>query len=254
MTRSATGGRVVRVGVLGALGRMGTTVCDAVTADPDLDLVARVDQDDPLQALVETNTEVAVDFTTPAVVKDNVRFCLSNDIHIVVGTTGWTEADLAEVERWANASQANAFVAPNFALGAVLMMRFAAEAARHYGSGEIIERHHENKLDAPSGTALRTAELMDRARGDAGWLQTPSKESVPGSRGADAGGVRIHSVRVPGSVAHQDVIFGAAGETLTIRHDSLDRTSFMPGVLLAIKTVGTRPGLTVGLEHLLEES
>ena len=219
----------ISVGVLGAKGRMGSTVCDAVASDPELDLVARIDQDEELSALLEAKAEVAVDFTTPDVVKDNVRFCLENGIHAVVGTTGLDQAALSEIETWATRGEANAFVAPNFALGAVLMMRFATEAAHHYERAEIIERHHDKKLDAPSGTALRTAGLMGR--------------EVP-----------IHSVRLPGSVAHQEVIFGGPGETLTIRHDSLDRASFMPGVILAVKKVGGRPGLTVGLEHLLDRS
>lgn len=218
----------IKVGVLGAAGRMGTTVCDAVSDDDELELVARVDEDDPIQALVDGGAEVAVDFTTPAVVKDNVKFCLSNGIHVVVGTTGLNDADYSEIESWTG--DANAFIAPNFALGAVLMMQFAAEASKHYAQAEIIERHHEKKLDAPSGTAIRTADLMDIDE------------------------VAIHSVRLPGLVAHQEVVLGAPGETLTIKHDSLDRISFMPGVLLAVKRVASRPGLTVGLEHLLDES
>ena len=218
----------IKVGVLGAAGRMGSTVCEAVTGDDELELVAQVDEDDPIQALVDAGAEVAVDFTTPAVVKDNVKFCLSNGIHVVVGTTGLDDADYSEIESWTG--DANAFIAPNFALGAVLMMKFAAEASKHYAHAEIVERHHEKKLDAPSGTAIRTADLMDIDE------------------------VAIHSVRLPGLVAHQEVVLGAPGETLTIKHDSLDRISFMPGVLLAVKRVASRPGITVGLEHLLDES
>lgn len=218
----------IKVGVLGAAGRMGSTVCEAVTGDDELELVAQVDEDDPIQALVDGGAQIAVDFTTPAVVKDNVKFCLSNGIHVVVGTTGLNDADYSEIESWTG--DANAFIAPNFALGAVLMMKFAAEASQHYAHAEIIERHHEKKLDAPSGTAIRTADLMDIDE------------------------VAIHSVRLPGLVAHQEVVLGAPGETLTIKHDSLDRISFMPGVLLAVKRVASRPGLTVGLEHLLDES
>ena len=217
----------VKVGVLGAAGRMGATVCDAVDADADLELVARVDEDDPLQALVDAGAEVAVDFTTPSVVKDNVLFCLDNGIHAVVGTTGLSEDDVAEIR--GRTGKANAFIAPNFALGAVLMMHFAAQASRYYDHAEIIERHHEKKLDAPSGTALRTADLME-------------------------GEPAIHSVRLPGLVAHQEVQFGAPGETLTIKHDSIDRVSFMPGVVLAVKKVGELDGLTVGLEQLLDLS
>ena len=218
----------IKVGVLGAAGRMGSTVCEAVTGDDELELVAQVDEDDPIQALVDGGAEVAVDFTTPAAVKDNVKFCLSNGIHVVVGTTGLNDADYSEIESWTG--DASAFIAPNFALGAVLMMKFAAEASKHYAHAEIVERHHEKKLDAPSGTAIRTADLMDIDE------------------------VAIHSVRLPGLVAHQEVVLGAPGETLTIKHDSLDRISFMPGVLLAVKRVASRPGLTVGLEHLLDES
>lgn len=241
----------IKVGVLGAKGRMGATVCDTVDADDDLDLVARLDEGDSLEQLTRAGAEVVVDFTTPAAVKDNIRFLLENGIHAVVGTTGMSEADLAEVEKWADSSDANAFVAPNFALGAVLMMRFASEAAPYFHSAEITERHHERKLDAPSGTALRTADLMNEARNEP-WPDSRSKETLEGSRGGDSAGIRIHSLRVRGSVAHQEVVLGADGETLTIRHDSLDRGSFMPGVVLAIKKVGSLDGLVVGLEHLLD--
>lgn len=216
---------MIKVGVLGAAGRMGATVCEAVDADDELELVARVDEDDPLQALVDGGSEVAVDFTTPSVVKNNVLFCLENGIHAVVGTTGLTDSDVDDIR--SHTGKANAFIAPNFALGAVLMMHFAAQASRLYDHAEIIERHHEKKLDAPSGTALRTASLME-------------------------GDPAIHSVRLPGLVAHQEVQFGAPGETLTIRHDSLDRVSFMPGVVLAVKKVGELDGVTVGLENLLD--
>ena len=241
----------IKVGVLGAKGRMGAEVCRAVESDSELDLVARVDEDDSLEELTHGGAEVAVDFTTPHAVKDNVRFCLTNGIHAVVGTTGLSEQDLDDIAQWAKASQANAFVAPNFALGAVLMMRFAAQAAPYFDSAEISERHHERKLDAPSGTALRTAAMMNEAR-DRPWLESPSKETLEGSRGGEADGLRIHALRVRGSVAHQEVVLGSAGETLTIRHDSLDRSSFMPGVLLAVKKVSELDGLVVGLEHLLD--
>ena len=240
-----------KVGVLGARGRMGSTVCEAVDGDDELELVAEVDEDDSIDLFVEKGAEVAVDFTTPGAVKDNVRFCLANGIHAVIGTTGLTEQDLSDISSWASESSANAFVAPNFALGAVLMMRFAAQAAPHFDSAEIIERHHERKLDAPSGTALRTADLMNAARSRP-WADAPSNETLPGSRGGESEGLRIHSLRIRGSVAHQEVVLGSAGETLTIRHDSLDRSSFMPGVLLAIKKVSSLDGLVVGLEHLLD--
>ncbi len=217
----------IKVGVLGAKGRMGSTVCDAVDSDAELEVVARIDEDDPIEGLVERGAEVAVDFTTPDAVKKNVLFCLENGIHAVVGTTGWTDDDVEEIR--AATGKANVFIAPNFALGAVLMMEFSKQASRFYEHAEIIERHHEKKLDAPSGTALRTASLME-------------------------GEPAIHSVRLPGLVAHQEVQFGAPGETLTIRHDSIDRVSFMAGVLLAVKRVGDLDGVTVGLENLLDLS
>lgn len=231
---------------------MGSEVCRAVDADADLELVARVGRADPLETLVSARAEVAVEFTTPDSVKDNVRFCLSHGIHCVVGATGLSDDDLDDVRGWCREGSANALVAPNFALGAVLMMSFAAAAARHFDTAEIVERHHERKLDAPSGTALRTARLMAEARGDQRWESRAGNESLAGSRGGDAGGVRIHSLRVPGSVAHQEVVLGAPGETLTIRHDSLERTSFMPGVVLAVKQAPSLDGLVVGLENLLD--
>ena len=243
---------MIKVGVFGAKGRMGSTVCDAVDSDDGLELVAKVDIDDDPKEMVGAGVEVAVDFTTPDSVKENVRFCLDNGIHAVVGTTGLSADDLAEFATWASASKGNVFVAPNFALGAVLMMRFAQQAAAHFDSAEIIERHHERKLDAPSGTAIRTAQMMNEARGKGWGMPKTATEKVPGSRGGEVDGIHVHSVRVPGSVAHQEVILGAPGETLTIRHDSLDRASFMPGVLLAVKEVGGLEGLTVGLENLLD--
>jgi 4-hydroxy-tetrahydrodipicolinate reductase len=242
----------LRVGVLGAAGRMGSTVCAAVEKDEDLELVARVDVDDSIKSFVDNGVQVAVDFTTPDAARDNIMFCLDNSIHVVVGTTGLAPNDLDVIRERAEASDANAFVAPNFAVGAVMMMRFAAAAAPYFRNAEIIERHHENKIDAPSGTALRTAQLMNEQRSESWNAIEPSKETLSGSRGGEEGGVHIHSVRVPGSVAHQEVILGSPGETLTIRHDSLDRASFMPGVLLAVKKVGELDGLTVGLEALLD--
>ena len=242
----------MKVAVIGARGRMGSEVCRAVEADPELDLVAQIVHDDELGVITKAGADVAVEFTTPASVKDNVRFCLEHDVHIVVGATGLDEGDLAEIQGWAESSKANAFVAPNFAIGAVLMMQFAAAAAPHFDSAEVVERHHEKKVDAPSGTALRTAHLMNEAR-KREWVAPPDEsETVAGSRGGDVDGVHIHSLRLPGSVAHQEVVLGTAGETLTIRHDSLDRTSFMPGVILAVKRVPSLGPLTVGLEHLLD--
>jgi 4-hydroxy-tetrahydrodipicolinate reductase len=240
----------MKVGVLGAKGRMGSTVCAAVEDEPELELVARVDLDEPLEELVEAGAEIAVDFTTPDAVKDNIKFCLDNGIHVVVGTTGFSDADFDEISQWAQASSANAFIAPNFALGAVLMMRFAQQAAPFFSNAEIVERHQERKLDAPSGTAARTARLMNESRNKP-WGEVPARAGQE-YRGGDESGLRIHSIRVPGSVAHQEVILGSPGETLTIRHDSVDRSSFMPGVILAIKKVGVLDGLVIGLEHLLD--
>lgn len=242
----------MRVGVIGAAGRMGSEVCRAVEGADDLQLVARVDSGDDLQGLVDAGAEVAVEFTVPSSVKENVAFCLRNNIHAVVGATGLSEDDIEELGGLARAGDANLFVAPNFAVGAVLMMRFAAQAAPHFERVEIVERHHEKKVDAPSGTSLRTAEAIHEARSEP-WLdEVEGGESLRGARGGDARGVRIHSLRLPGSVAHQEVLFGSPGETLTVRHDSLDRASFMPGVLLAVRAVGSLTEPTVGLEHLLD--
>jgi 4-hydroxy-tetrahydrodipicolinate reductase len=244
---------MIKVGVIGAAGKMGSEVCRAVEVDDELELAARIGVGDPLDGLVQAGVQVAVDFTKPEVVKENALFCLSNGIHVVIGTTGFSDLDLSEIEQATGEGEANAFVAPNFALGAVLMMRFAAQAARYFKTAEITERHHQRKLDAPSGTSLRTAKLMNEARGDEPWATMNGEtESVHGSRGGDVGGIHIHSLRDPGSVAHQEVILGAPGEMLTIRHDSLDRASFMPGVILAIKKVDSMLGLTVGLEHILD--
>ncbi len=263
---------MIRVGVIGACGRMGQTVCRAVVEDPDLALVAAIDRShagepvgprighpeftdvvvwNELDRLLEAEVEVAVDFTHPDVVRDNVRWVLSHHMHLVVGTTGLTGEDLAEIERWVNSEgvDANVIVAPNFAVGAVLMQWFAALAARHFPAVEVIELHHDGKADAPSGTALATVRRLLAARGAV--YRGPDAESLTGVRGGDVEGVRVHSVRLPGLVAHQEVIFGGPGQILTIRHDSMDRSSFMPGVLMAIKAVSTLPGLTVGLESLL---
>ncbi|MEA2432599.1 MAG: 4-hydroxy-tetrahydrodipicolinate reductase [Actinomycetota bacterium] len=244
---------MIKVGVIGAAGQMGSEVCKAVEADEELELVARVKHGDPLDDLTKAGTQVAVEFTNHGSAKENALFCLANDMHVVIGTTGFSDSDLSEIEQVANDGNANAFFAPNFALGAVLMMKFAAQAARYFDTAEIIERHHQRKLDAPSGTSLMTARKMNDARGGEPWATMEGEtESVKGSRGGDVGGIHIHSLRDPGSVAHQDVILGAPGETLTIRHDSLDRASFMPGVLLAVKKVDSMLGLTVGLEHILD--
>ncbi|WP_431942067.1 4-hydroxy-tetrahydrodipicolinate reductase [Micromonospora marina] len=244
-----------RVGVLGARGRMGMEVCKAVEAAADLELVAAVDQGDDLDAVARAGAGVVVDFTTPDAVMDNLRWCVENGVHAVVGTTGFTEQRLAEVrDRLAGRPGVGVVIAPNFGIGAVLMMQFAARAARYFESVEIVEQHHPRKLDAPSGTATHTARLIAAARADAGLGPAPdaTRDEVPGARGADIDGVRVHAVRATGLVAHQEVLFGTTGETLTIRHDSYDRVSFMPGVLLAVREVGRRPGLTVGLDALLD--
>lgn len=243
-----------RVGVLGARGRMGQQVCKAVDASPDLDLVAMVDAGDWLFSVADAGAQVLVDFTHPDVVMDNVRFAVDQGIHAVVGTTGITSERLDTIREWLqDTPDLGVIVAPNFGIGAILSMKFAQLAARFYESAEVIELHHPTKVDAPSGTAARTASLIAEARQEAGMPPVPdaTSQSLDGARGADVDGVRVHSVRAAGYVAHQEIIFGTAGETLSIRHDSLDRTSFMPGVLLAVRQISARPGLTVGIESLL---
>lgn len=245
----------IRVGVLGANGKVGTAICAAVEAADDLELVAAVDVDDPLSRFTETDTEVVVDFTHPAVVMDNLKYLVDNGIHAVVGTTGFDDARLASVRGWLDNSRGTgALIAPNFAIGAVLSMRFAEQAARFFESVEVVELHHPNKADAPSGTAYRTAGVIADARARSGIGAAPDATSteLDGARGADVDGVRVHSVRLAGLVAHQEVLLGTQGETLTIRHDSIDRSSFAPGVLLAVRRIGDRPGLTVGLDPLLD--
>lgn len=244
----------IKVGVIGAHGRMGTEACRAVDAAPDLELVASLGREDPRDDLVSAGVEVAVELTRPDVVLDNLAYCLGHGIHVVAGTSGFTAARLDSVRTMlADAPDLGVLVAPNFSVGAVLMMRFAEQAARHFVSVEVIELHHPAKADAPSGTATRTAELVAAARDAAGVGPAPeaTTEELAGARGAEVAGVRVHSVRLSGLVAHQEVLFGGEAETLTIRHDSMHRSSFMPGVLLAIRAVGQRPGLTVGLEHVL---
>ncbi|WP_127782389.1 4-hydroxy-tetrahydrodipicolinate reductase [Rhodococcus sp. X156] len=244
-----------RVGVLGARGRVGEQVCKAVDAAEDLDLVAAVDAGDWLFNVSDAGAQVVVDFTHPDVVMDNIRFCIDQGIHAVVGTTGFDADKLDQVRTWLEPKpELGVLVAPNFAIGAVLSMRFASMAARFYDSVEVVELHHPNKADAPSGTAARTAELVAAARAEAGMAPMPdaTTSELDGARGADVGGVRVHSVRLRGLIAHQEVLMGTEGETLTIRHDSLDRSSFMPGVLLGVRQISTHPGLTVGLEHFLD--
>ena len=250
----------LKVGVLGALGKVGREVCAAVEeaaqSEGDLELVARIDVDDDIQTLVDEGVQAVVDFTHPDVVMDNLEFCISHGIHAVVGTTGFDADRLETLRGWLADSdgKAGVLIAPNFSVGAVLMMRFAAEAARFYESVEVVELHHPDKADAPSGTSRRTAELIAAARKEAGLGPIPDATSsgLDGARGADVDGIRVHGLRIRGLVAHQEVILGGIGETLTIRHDSLDRISFTPGVLLALRQIGEHPGLTVGLEEFLD--
>jgi 4-hydroxy-tetrahydrodipicolinate reductase len=244
----------IRVAVLGARGRMGVEVCRAVGAADDLDLVATVDVDDPLSQVVAGDAQVAVDFTHPDAVLGNVQFCVRHGVSCVVGTSGFDAEKLAAVREWLSAApEVGVLVAPNFGIGAVLAMHFAQLAARFFDSAEVIELHHAGKVDAPSGTAAHTAGRIAAARSEAGRGPMPdvTTQEAPGARGAVVDGVRVHSVRMAGLVAHQEVLFGAEGELLTIRHDSLSRSSFMPGVLLGVRSVRVRPGLTVGLEPLL---
>jgi 4-hydroxy-tetrahydrodipicolinate reductase len=255
MTEPGVPKEPLRVGVLGARGRMGSETCRAVDAADDLDLVAMVEAGDWLFGVADAGAQVVVDFTSPDVVLDNIRWCIDEGIHCVVGTTGFDADRIATVQRWVDeAPGVGVVIAPNFAVGAVLTMKFAAVAAKFFESVEIVELHHPNKLDAPSGTAARTATLVAAARAEAGLGAAPdaTKSALDGARGARVDGVPVHSVRLAGLVAHQEVLLGTTGETLTLRHDSYDRVSFMPGVLLAVRSVATRPGLTVGLESLLD--
>jgi 4-hydroxy-tetrahydrodipicolinate reductase len=220
-----------------------------------MELAAALDRDDTLDGLSRSDAQVAVDLTHPDAVMANLEHCVTNGIHAVVGTTGWTDERLATVRGWLDASpHTGVLIAPNFGIGAVLTMRFAQQAARFFESAEVVELHHPNKADAPSGTAVRTAQLIGSAREEAGLPEQPDATStaLDGARGADVDGVHVHSVRLRGLVAHQEVLFGGEGETLTIRHDSLHRSSFMPGVLLGVRRVGSTPGLTYGLEHFLD--
>jgi 4-hydroxy-tetrahydrodipicolinate reductase len=244
---------MTKVGVLGARGRMGREVVQAITAADDLEVAAEVDEGDDRRELA--GCDVVVDFTHPGVVMDNLHWCIEHDLDVVVGTSGFGEDRLDEVAGWLDEHQGvRVLVVPNFSVGAILMMRFAEQAARFFPSAEVIELHHAAKADAPSGTALRTASMIGAARAEAGLGPPPdaTASALPGARGAVVDEVHVHSVRVAGLVAHQEVLFGGPGETLTIRHDSLDRISFMPGVLLAVSNLASLPtGLTVGLEGLL---
>lgn len=251
----------LRVAVLGARGRMGREACAAIDAAPDLELVASIGSGDPLEGLVDAGAQVAVELTRPDSVMGNLGFCINHGICTVVGTSGLTPERLDDVRARLERAPAaehpvGVLVAPNFALGAVLMMRFAAAAAPYFESVEIVELHHPQKADAPSGTARRTAELVAEARAAAGTPAAPDATvedgTLPGARGAQVAGIPVHAVRLRGRVASQEVLLGGVGETLMIRHDSLDRSSFMPGVLLAVRSVCSRPGLTVGLENVLD--
>jgi 4-hydroxy-tetrahydrodipicolinate reductase len=245
----------LKVGVLGARGKVGSEICRAVRGADDLELVAEVDADDDVADLVTAGAEAVVDFTHPDVVMDNLEFCIDHGIHAVVGTTGFDDDRLAQVRAWLEASpRTGVLIAPNFSIGAILMMRFAAVAAPFFESAEVVELHHPDKADAPSGTARRTAELIAAARREAGCGPMPDATSttLEGARGADVDGVHVHGLRVRGLVAHQEVLLGGLGETLTIRHDSLDRASFGPGVLTGLRAIADHPGLTVGLEHFLD--
>ncbi len=243
---------MTRVGVLGARGKMGSQACRAIDATSDLELVAQVDVEDDRAAL--QSAQVVVDFTHPGAVMDNLAWCIEHGVSVVVGTSGFTDARLRKIEQKLDAAPGvGVIVVPNFSIGAALMMKFAAEAARFYESVEIVELHHPTKADAPSGTARRTAQLVAAARAEAGAAEMPDAtvDCLDGARGALVDGIAVHSVRLRGLIAHQEVLLGGAGETLTIRHDSLDRESFMPGVLAAVRAAGARPGLTVGLDQVL---
>ena len=244
---------MIKVAVIGARGRMGSEVVKAVNEAKDLELVAQLDLGDSLDALLTSGAAVAVDFTTPDSVMANLEFLISNNINAVVGTTGFDDARIAKIKSALANSKSGVLIAPNFAIGAVLMMEFATKAARYFESAEIIELHHPNKVDAPSGTAARTAELMSAARKEAGLPAMPdaTTTSLAGARGATVGDIPVHSVRLRGLVAHQEVLLGGIGETLSIRHDSIDRVGFMPGVLLGVRKVVTHPGLTFGLENFM---
>jgi len=247
----------IKVAVLGSKGRMGSEAVKAISAAEDLELVAQLDVGDSLDNLVKSGAQTVVDFTHPDSVMGNLEFAIKNGINVVVGTTGFDAKKLNEIKSWLQAQpKVGALIAPNFGLGAVLMMQFAAQASKYFESVEIIELHHPAKADAPSGTASRTAELITEARKSVNKEAMPDATSsaLPGARGAKVGDVPVHSVRLRGLVAHQEVILGDLGETLTIRHDSIDRTGFMPGVLLGVRKVGQNPGLTFGLEHFMDLS
>ncbi|ANE04248.1 4-hydroxy-tetrahydrodipicolinate reductase [Corynebacterium crudilactis] len=244
----------IKVGVLGAKGRVGQTIVEAVNESDDLELVAEIGVDDDLNILVEQGTEVVVDFTTPNAVMGNLEFCIKNGISAVVGTTGFDDGRLAQVRTWLeDKDNVGVLIAPNFAISAVLTMVFSKQAARFFESAEVIELHHPNKFDAPSGTAIHTAQGIAQARKEAGMDAQPdaTEQALEGSRGANVDGIPVHAVRMSGMVAHEQVIFGTQGQTLTIKQDSYDRNSFAPGVLVGVRNISQHPGLVVGLEHYL---
>lgn len=245
----------LRVAVLGAKGRIGSEAVTAIEAADDLELVAALGRGDELEILTDTGAQAVVELTTPASVMGNLDFCVRHGIHAVVGTTGWTDERLAQLTTWLDDSPGTGvLIAPNFSIGAVLTMKFAEQAARYFESVEVVELHHPNKVDAPSGTATRTAQLIAAARAKAGSAPQPdaTATALDGARGADVDGVPVHAIRLRGLLAHQEVLLGGEGETLTIRHDSLHHSSFMPGILLGVRRVVTTPGLTFGLEHFLD--
>ena len=244
----------MKVAVLGAKGRMGAEAVAAINSATDLTLSAALDLGDSLEKLVSTGTEVVVDFTTPDSVMKNLEFAINNGIHVVVGTTGFDDKKLTQLKTLlSNHPKVGALIAPNFGLGAVLMMQFSQTAAKYFESAEIVEMHHAHKVDAPSGTAIRTAQMITDARKQSKKAAMPdsTKSELPGARGGKVGDVPVHSIRSHGYVAHQEVIFGDAGETLTIRHDSINRAGFMPGVLLGVRSVISKPGITFGLENFM---
>ncbi|MCM2392872.1 4-hydroxy-tetrahydrodipicolinate reductase [Streptomyces albipurpureus] len=245
----------LRVAVIGARGRIGSEAVRAVEAADDLELVAALGRGDELETLAEAGAEVVVELTTPDSVMGNLDYCVGQGMHAVVGTTGWTDDRLAQLNGWLAASpRTGVLIAPNFSIGAVLTMKFAQQAARYFESAEVIELHHPNKADAPSGTATRTAQLIAAARAEAGCAPQPDATvtALDGARGADVDGVPVHAIRLRGLLAHQEVLLGGEGETLTIRHDSLHHSSFMPGIVLGVRRVVSTPGLTFGLEHFLD--
>ncbi|MER0000241.1 MULTISPECIES: 4-hydroxy-tetrahydrodipicolinate reductase [unclassified Corynebacterium] len=244
----------IKVGILGAQGRVGKAIVEGVNAEDDLELVAEISRGDDLQQLVDNHAEVIVDFTQPDSVMGNLEFCIANGIHCVVGTTGFDKERLDQVEQWTRQEGAgNVLIAPNFAISAVMTMVLAKQAAKFFETAEVVEFHHPTKLDAPSGTAIHTAEAIAQARRDAdlGEMPDATEKSLDGARGANVDGIPVHAVRTRGMVAHEEVIFGAQGQSLTIRQDSYDRSSFTPGVLVGVREIAQHPGLVVGLDKYL---